>query len=120
MDLGVTQLRIGSTPFRRAHPVAWRPRLLLGGALVALMVTGCNVPWLQFDGGPDHQGDNGGETTINASNVASVTLKWKVSLPHYADGAPVIAFGVSTPSGSHDLALVTTTGGDLVAACRRD
>ena len=79
------------------------------------MVTGCNVPWLQFNGGQDHQGFNGGETMINASNVASVTQKWKVSLPHYADGAPVIAFGVSTPSGPHDLALVTTTGGDLVA-----
>jgi hypothetical protein len=93
-----------------------RRRLLpLLGALAALMVTGCNAPWLQFDGGPDHQADNTGETTITASNVASMTQKWQVSLPHYADGAPVVAFGVSTPSGSHDLAIVTTTGGDLVA-----
>jgi hypothetical protein len=82
---------------------------------VAITVTGCNVNWSQFDGGPDHQGRNGGETAITASNVASVTQKWRVSLPHYADGAPVIAFGVSTPSGSHDLAIVTTTGGEVVA-----
>jgi outer membrane protein assembly factor BamB len=83
--------------------------------LAATIFTGCNLAWPQFDFGPDHQGNNTGETNLSLSNVASVSQKWKVSLPNYADGSPAVAFGVSTPTGSRDLVLVTTTAGDLVA-----
>ncbi len=83
--------------------------------VAATVLAGCNVAWLQFGGGPDHGGVNGGETTLSTANVASVTKKWSAVLPHEADGAPVVAFGVSTPNGSRDLVLVTTTAGDLVA-----
>jgi hypothetical protein len=83
--------------------------------LATALFTGCNITWPQFDGGASRQGNNVGETTLTLSNVASVTQKWKVSLPHYADGAPDVVIGVSTPSGSRDLVIVTTTAGDLVA-----
>ncbi len=85
--------------------------------VVAAMVllSGCNVAWLQFDGGPDHPGNNGLEGSINQSNVSTLVQAWQATLPHYADGAPMVAFGVSTPSGSRDLVYVTTTAGDLVA-----
>jgi hypothetical protein len=97
---------------RRQSRCLFRAAVGVGATLV---LTGCNIAWLQFDGGPSHPGDNQGETTITAADVASVTQKWKTPLPHYADGAPAVAFGVSTPSGSRDLVVVTTTGGDLVA-----
>jgi len=79
------------------------------------LLTGCNVAWLQWGGGPSHQNDNTGETTLSAANVSQVTQRWQVTLPHYADGTPAVTFGVTTPGGSHDMAFVTTTVGDLVA-----
>jgi outer membrane protein assembly factor BamB len=92
-------------------------RTTLGVAcvLATALLIGCKILWSQFDGGPDHQGNNTLETSLNLSTVASVTQKWKVTLPHYADGAPSVAFGVNTPNGSRDLVVVTTTAGDLVA-----
>ena len=80
-----------------------------------LLLVGCNVAWMQFGGAPDHPGTNGLETSITPGNVATLTQAWQAVLPHYADGAPLVAFGVSTPSGSHDVVYVTTTAGDLVA-----
>ena len=52
---------------------------------------------------------------LTAANVAQVTQRWQATLPHFADGTPAVAFGVSTPSGAHDLVFVTTKAGDLVA-----
>lgn len=94
---------------------AGRSLCLFAVAAALLTVTGCNVPWLQFDGGPSHTGDNALETSINAGNVAAVTQKWQVSLPQAADSAPAVAFGVSTSSGSRDMVLVTTRTGSLIA-----
>jgi hypothetical protein len=71
--------------------------------------------WLQFDGSSSHQGVNSSETTITAANVSSLKQHWQATLPSSADGAPVVATGVATPSGTQDLVIATTTGGGLVA-----
>ena len=74
-----------------------------------------SVDWLQFGGSAGHPGVNGNETTIGPGNVASLKQKWQVTLPSFADGAPVVATGVPTASGTQDLVIVTTRGGGLVA-----
>jgi putative pyrroloquinoline-quinone binding quinoprotein/VCBS repeat protein/fibronectin type III domain protein/FG-GAP repeat protein len=73
------------------------------------------VDWLQFDGSGSHFGVNAGETTITPANVNTLTQKWQVTLPAYADGAPAVATGVQTASGPQDLVIVTTRGGGLLA-----
>ena len=71
--------------------------------------------WLQFNGDPAHSGNNTFEAAIDRSNVASLVLKFQVSLPAVADGAPVLLQSVSTASGVHDLLFVTTKAGHIVA-----
>lgn len=71
--------------------------------------------WLQFDGDPQHSGNNTLETTISPQNVGGLTQLFQVTLPAIADGAPVYLSGVTTPSGVRDLLFVTTKTGDIVA-----
>jgi hypothetical protein len=88
---------------------------ILGLLAASVLLAGCNVFWGQFGGEQSHQNDNTGEFAISASNVGTLSQKWQVSLPAVADGSPAIAFGVSTPSGSRDLILLTTKTGTLTA-----
>ncbi len=83
----------------------------LAGAL-ALVATGCD--WLQFGGDPLHSGFSP-DTTVSAANVSGLHQAWQVSLPSYADGAPVIVEGAVTPTGARDLVIAATTAGDLLA-----
>jgi IPT/TIG domain-containing protein/putative pyrroloquinoline-quinone binding quinoprotein len=71
--------------------------------------------WLQFNGDPQHSGNNTVETVISSSNVASLAFSFQVSLPSIVDGAPVSLSGVATPGGTRDLLFVTTRGGDIIA-----
>jgi outer membrane protein assembly factor BamB len=71
--------------------------------------------WSQFNGDPAHSGNNTSEATIDRSNVATMALKFQVTLPAVADGAPVLLQGVSTASGVRDLVFVTTKAGHIVA-----
>jgi hypothetical protein len=72
--------------------------------------------WMQFGGGPSHSGNNTLEQTVTAANVNGLKqLFKKVNLPETVEGAPVVLTGVSTPSGTHDVAFVTTRNGHLVA-----
>src|SRR5438552_3668713 len=71
--------------------------------------------WLQFNGDPQHSGNNTAETIISPANVASLTRKFQIDLPAVVDGAPVLLQGVTTATGVRDVLFVTTTGGDLVA-----
>jgi len=96
-------------------PRQHRPLLIVVALSATLLLAGCNVNWLQFDGGPSQQGNNALETTITSANVNTLHQQWQATLPHYADGAPAVVFGVNTAGGPHDLAFVTTTAGDLVA-----
>jgi outer membrane protein assembly factor BamB len=92
----------------------------LASTLVVAAVLLCSssvraYDWLQFNGDPAHSGNNTLETTIGRSNVASLALKFQLTLPAIADGAPVVLQGVTTPSGVRDLLFVTTRAGHLVA-----
>ncbi len=71
--------------------------------------------WLQFDGDPQHSGNNTLENTISPQNVGGLAQLFQVTLPAIADGAPVYLSGVNTPSGVRDLLFVTTKTGDIAA-----
>lgn len=71
--------------------------------------------WLQFNGDPQHSGNNTREEQISRGNVAALQLLYKVSLPGVVDGVPVFLAGVNTPAGAKDMLYVTTRGGELVA-----
>ncbi len=71
--------------------------------------------WLQFGGEPSHSGNNTFETMITPQNVAGLAPLFHASLPGNIEGAPVVVTNVSTPSGAHDVAFVTTKNGWIVA-----
>jgi len=71
--------------------------------------------WTQFNGDAQHSGNNASETTIDASNVASLVPVFQATLPAVCDGAPLIVQRVGTPAGTRDLLFATTRPGDLVA-----
>jgi hypothetical protein len=89
----------------------WAPALL---ALLFAARGEC-YDWLQFNGGPAHAGNNVLETTLDRTSVAALALKFQVTLPAAADGAPVLLQSVATSSGVHDLLFVTTRAGHVVA-----
>ena len=78
-------------------------------------VTAAKYNWLQFGGGSTHSGNNTSETTITPQNVSQLTQLFKINLPETIEGAPVVATNVSTSSGVHDVAFVTTRSGYIVA-----
>jgi hypothetical protein len=103
-----------------------------GGLLLAVGQQGCDqasvnttdivsraavakYDWMQFGGGPSHSGSNTFEQTIGASNVSGLKQLFKATLPETMEGQPMILTGVSTSSGTHDVAFVTTRNGYLVA-----
>jgi hypothetical protein len=71
--------------------------------------------WLQFNGDPQHSGNNTSETTLSAANVAGLTVKYQATLPAISDGSPVFIDGVTTALGVKDLLFVTTKLGHIVA-----
>src|SRR5512135_3608364 len=74
-----------------------------------------NYDWLQFNGDPQHSGNNTHETIVTASNVVSLTHLFQASLPAVADGAPVYLSAAPTIDGTINLILVTTKAGDIMA-----
>jgi len=71
--------------------------------------------WLQFNGNPQHDGNNTREVRVGAANVSQLTRSYQVTLPALADGAPVFLDQVTTPSGVKDLLFVNTTLGHILA-----
>jgi outer membrane protein assembly factor BamB len=71
--------------------------------------------WPQFNGNPQHSGNNTLETLITRSNVAQLQLVYQVSLPGVVDGAPAYLNSVSTPQGVKNLIFVTTKDGTIAA-----
>ncbi len=71
--------------------------------------------WLQYNGDPQHSGNNTQETVLGASNVAGLQFLFQATLPSAADGAPVALAGVSTAAGIRDLLFVTTSAGHILA-----
>src|SRR5438477_12509243 len=67
--------------------------------------------WLQFGGDSRHGGNNTLESRITPQNVGSLQQLFQVQLPETVEGAPVVLTNVSTTSGVHDMAYVTTRNG---------
>jgi hypothetical protein len=71
--------------------------------------------WLQYGGESTHTGNNTSETMITPQNVGTLSQLFQASLPGNIEGAPVVLTNVSTSSGTHDIAYVTTKNGWIVA-----
>ncbi len=84
-----------------------------GNAVPQLAATPYDV--LQFNYDPQHSGNNTLESTINITNVATLTKTFKITLSGVADGTPVYLSGVTTPSGVRDLLFLNTTNGYITA-----
>jgi hypothetical protein len=110
---------VSFTPMVRLHaPLATMLgiALALGAAQPTAAASAAPVyDWLQFNGDPQHSGNNTRESVLTASNVATLTRTLHVSLPAVADGAPAVLTAVSTPSGTRDLLFLTTKAGHIVA-----
>jgi hypothetical protein len=79
---------------------------------------GGKYDWLQFGFGQDKTANldfGKHETTINASNVAKLTLLFEVPLADAPDGAAVGLSNVATPMGTRDLIFVIGQHGLLTA-----
>lgn len=98
---------------------AYRVRRTVVAACIPVMtclpLAASAYQWLQFNGDPAHSGNDVLEKSIDRNNVASLAMKFQATLPAVADGAPIIARGVQTPSGIRDLLFLTTTAGHIVA-----
>jgi len=101
---------------RRAAMVrARRPTVACLAALSFSAAPTQAYDWLQFNGDMQHSGSNDLEATVDGTNVAQLTVKFKVSLPAVADGAPAFLESVATPAGVKDLLFVTTRAGHVIA-----
>ncbi len=76
--------------------------------------------WPTFRGPSQYQGDNDQETVLTTANVGGLHRLFQATLPAVADGVPVLLGGVATPTGTKDLAFVTTRAGQIVALDAHD
>ena len=76
---------------------------------------GTKYNWLQFGGDSRHSGSNTLETKLTPQNVSGMVQLFKLTLPETIEGAPVVLTNVSTGSGVHDIAYMTTRTGVLLA-----
>jgi outer membrane protein assembly factor BamB len=79
-----------------------------GGVAVAVasspLVSAPGVNWPEFRGGPWHSGTNPFETTLSASNVSGLGVKWMTNGPGWVS-SPVVAGGVVYVGGALDQTL---------------
>jgi PQQ-like domain len=88
----------------------------LGVPLLLIAARGAaGSDWTQFDFDSRHSGNNPRESTVHAGNVATLHVRYHVTLPGVADGAPVFLEGVATPQGTKDLLFLETRDGRLLA-----
>ena len=71
--------------------------------------------WPQFNFDGQHTGNNPLETTIQTGNVSTLHVRYHVTLPSVADGAPAFLQGVSTGQGIKDLLFLNTKDGRILA-----
>jgi hypothetical protein len=104
--------------------------LLCGASLLSLLLPAVTVSplvvhatshydWLQFNGDPQHSGNNRFETAIGTANVGEIRLRWSARLADIVDGAPVALAGIKTRTGVRDLLFLTGRSGDLMAVDSR-
>ena len=93
-----------------------RPHALLCATALAVCASNALAyDWLQFNGNPQHDGNNTREVRLGAGNVNLLTRSYQVTLPALADGAPVFLEQVTTASGVKDLLFVNSTLGHILA-----
>jgi PQQ-like domain len=100
-----------------------QPTLMVARGLVwlsALLFATCGsnalaYDWLQFNGNPQHSGNNTLEVLLGPANVNQLAVKYQVPLPAPADGVPVYLEAVTTVGGVRDLLFVMTRAGDILA-----
>ncbi len=95
-------------------------RVMAALVLVLVLTNGpalvsAGYDWPQFNGGPQHMGNNTQEIVITPDNARTMRRAWTINLPTNVDGTPVSLHGVQTPHGPRDLLFVTTTGGYIFA-----
>jgi hypothetical protein len=91
------------------QPVAYFPFIANGASSAE------KYDWLQFNGDPQHSGNNTKENTINAGNVTHLKHAFQVGLPDVVDGAPVYLGSVTTANGVEDMLFMTAKNGDILA-----
>lgn len=76
---------------------------------------GGDYDWMQFNGDPEHSGNNTLETTITPANISGLQKRFQISLPNMIPGAPVYLRDVATPSGVRNMLYATTEEGHIFA-----
>ncbi|MBS0567594.1 MAG: hypothetical protein JSS59_09345 [Proteobacteria bacterium] len=104
-------IRPGNRVSVRVPPRPW----LLAAALATSPLQLAAYDWPQFNGNPQHGGNNTDESVLGAANVASLALQYQATLPAVGDGTPVFLDGVTTASGVRDLLFLITKAGDILA-----
>src|SRR5664279_5339813 len=93
----------------------FRPHALLCAAAMAVCTSNALAyDWLQFNGNPQHDGNNTREVRLGATNVSQLTRSYHIPLPAVAEGAPVFLEQVTTAAGVKDLLFVTTNQGHIL------
>ena len=87
----------------------------LAAARTTAQAVDAKYNWLQFGGDSRHGSNNTLETKITAQNVHGLTQLFKIALPETIEGAPVVLTNVTTSSGLHDVAFMTTRSGLILA-----
>jgi len=100
-------------PALNCNPIALS--LVVLTVLALTPVAGFSYDWPQFNGNPQHSGNNTSETIIKRGNVNRLRKLFQVTLPSVGDGSPVYLSSVATPNGPEDLIFVTTKAGHIIA-----
>jgi outer membrane protein assembly factor BamB len=112
--LSNNQLKKGNSLFMKKLSIG----LIVSSLILGLSLSSSKTSlydWLQFNGDPQHSGNNTMETLISSDNVMQLQRVYQVSLPGVADGAPAYLSSVSTPDGVKNLIFVTTKDGTIAA-----
>lgn len=109
---------VGLLPPASGSPISKAPVPVTGATqpnTVIQSLPGSYYDWLQFNGDPQHSGNDPAEVWIGSGNASQLSRLFQVSLPATVDGAPVLLHGVTTPSGVKNLIFATTTDGRILA-----
>ncbi len=104
--------------WKLADRMGRRVVILVASLILLTFLTG--FTWPQFNGDPQHSGNNTAESLINQSNVSHMALLFHVPLPDSADGPPIFLQAARTVSGTRNLLFTTTEYGRIVALDAND
>jgi outer membrane protein assembly factor BamB len=65
-----------------------------GVIALSLVLSACTTDWTTWGNNNARTGENGLETTVNASNVASLKEKWSVNLGKTINASPILAHNI--------------------------